>query len=408
MHHGLEITDAALSCAVSLSVRFMPNRRLPDKAIDILDEACSLKRLINESTANDVMHVNAILKGIKESEQEYLTETDAFLRQKAQTSEISLKLTEADIKKAISQRLGTDITAPIPTELASRLKENIYGQDESIDTVCASLAAGFSNLSNNTAPISSMMFCGASGVGKTLLAKNIAYELYGPNGLIYFDMSEYSQPHTVAKLIGSPPGYIGYREEGLLIKEARSKPNSVIVFDDVDKAHSDVMNLIGTILDRGIFVSPSGKSVDFRSSVIILCSSALPSKHAGFSSSQNDALPSAIPEEIRGRLGKTVLFKPLNDEAKIKTAQKHLNDLKNRMLNHNIDLSYDESVERQASEKYDSKGGVRGIISFIKNEIEALLIKEIFPANSPEGTKAVIYCRNGKILLSKTEKLHIM
>lgn len=407
-HHGLKITDPALSCAVSLSVRFMPNRRLPDKAIDILDEACSLKRLINENNASDSVQINAILKGIKESDEEYLYQTEEFLKAKAEKSTVSLELTEADIKKAVSQRLGTDITAPVPSELASRLKENIFGQDECIDTICSSLTTGFSNLSVNTSPICSIMLCGPSGVGKTLLARKLSYELYGENGLIYFDMSEYSQPHTVSKLIGSPPGYIGYREEGLLTKEVRSKPNSVVVFDDVDKAHPEVLSIIGTILERGIFVSPSGKSVDFRSSVVILCSALTTTKHVGFSLSENDLLNEVIPDEIRGRLEKAVFLKELNEEAKLKIATRQMNELVNRLKKNNIEVSYDFSICKASSEKYSQKNGARGIVNFIKNEVEAFIIKSAFPLDNNEYVKFSISFENGKVLLSKTEKMHIM
>lgn len=419
-HHGIIIDDSAVTAAVELSVRYLPSKRLPDKAIDLLDEAASAKRIEIERLAEDEKYVNGITMGLKRSADTELARTveDNIMShlESLDRDRCSPILLRSDIEKVLQKRRGS---VRLPSEndllgLENGLKSAVFGQKNAIKTVSMTLRAGILGINGSTSPIASMMFLGPSGVGKTALAAAIAEQFYGSrDAMIRLDMSEYSEKHSVSRLIGSPPGYVGYRDEGLLVKEVRSKPYSVVLFDEAEKADPDVFSLLLQILDHGFVTDAQGKRADFRSCVIILTSNIGASERssAGFTARNGDKsikhAKDFFSPELIGRLDCVVTFDPLDDETALQITEKRLSGLKDRLSQSGLSIEISPDVVPICA-KHGS-GGARDIFSFIKTEVEGSIIANL--PSSKDTSTLIISAENGKISIKSVTKnilSHIM
>ncbi len=404
-HHGILIDDSAITAAVELSVRYVPSKRLPDKAIDLIDEAASAKRIEVERRSENERYLNGIVKGLNEADTALSREVETNIRARLdemKRGEGTPTLTRSDIEKVLEKRRGS-VRLPSENdllELENGLKGAVFGQKNAIKTVSSALRAGILGINGNTAPIASMLFLGPSGVGKTALASAIAEQFYGTSdAIIRLDMSEYSEKHSVSRLIGSPPGYVGYRDEGLLIKEVRSKPYSVVLFDEAEKADPDVFSLLLQILDHGFITDAQGKRADFRGCVIILTSNVGSSEKgaAGFTAKGDDKLRKCAADffspELIGRLDCVVTFDRLDDETAHKIAEKRLCALRDRLADSGLSVEISPEVIAVAAKC--GSGGARDIYSFIKTEVEGAVIANL-PAEKTAAS-LVIFAENEKI-----------
>ncbi len=418
-HHGITIDDSAVTAAVELSVRYIPLKRLPDKAIDLLDEAASAKRIEIERRREDEKYLGGIVKGLENVNDELSREVEDSIRQRLErikSDENIPILTRSDIENVLKKRRGS---VRLPSEsdllgLENGLKDAVFGQKSAIKTVSSTLRAGILGINGSSSPLASMLFLGPSGVGKTALASAIAEQFYGnADAIIRLDMSEYSEKHSVSRLIGSPPGYVGYRDEGLLVKEARSKPYSVVLFDEAEKADPDVFSLLLQILDHGFVTDPQGKRADFRGCVIILTSNVGSSEKGavGFTKDDGDKLLKCAKDfftpELIGRLDCVVNFERLDSKTAHKIAEKRLRTLRERLSENGLYVDISDDVIAAAAKC--GSGGARDIYSFIKTEVEGAVIANL--PTEKEGTALTISAKNQKIsvkTVAKNALSHIM
>lgn len=418
-HHCLKIETEALDSALNLSVRYFPNRRLPDKAIDLLDDAASLKRIENERNQRSMSELSGIIKGIskqKSSINEHDSNDFTMLSNLEESCEKRLSgidcdspLMAKDVERALFLRTGINPTSPLRASfsLENELKKVIFGQNEAIAQVCRGVRAGLLGINSAERPLSSFLFLGQSGVGKTALAHELAKLLYGDSSFIRFDMSEYGEKHSLSTLIGSPPGYVGYGEEGLLIKEVRSRPYSVVLFDEAEKAHPDVFNILLQILDTGFVTDPLGKRADFRNSVIILTSNtgSGDAHRAGFTQYNengncSDGAKAFFKPELLGRLDGIVHFSSLDLKAYTCIAEHRLDALKDRLCHSGIKIEFEDGIgEHIAKKAQSSPYGARDVFSYIKTHIEEKLSFELSRSNDIQGLKIVFFEENGEIQL---------
>lgn len=416
-HHGISITDEAIDACIELSIRYLPSKKLPDKAIDILDEAAAAKRIELEKAADSESALSGIIKGL-EIKKEEAVEGDTDLIRALEES-LNARLSTLNEKKDLSPLKAVDIESvlkkrqghlclPTPYQLGDleeRLGSAIFGQEEAIAKISAAVRAGTLGINGSERPIASLLLLGPSGVGKTAACSALAECLYGnAQTLIRFDMSEYSEKHSVSKLIGSPPGYVGYRDEGLLIKEVRSKPYSVVLFDEAEKAHPDIFGLLLQILDRGSLSDAQGRQADFRGCTVILTSNLGNDgqKKAGFSLNTTkdgaaDAAKTFFRPELLGRMDAVIQFSPITKDAALEIAKNGLSALSKRLSQCGIRLKIDDVVlDAAANAALTSPFGARAIFSFIKSEIESRIILRISDKDAQNGI-SVISMENGKI-----------
>ncbi|MBO5212164.1 MAG: ATP-dependent Clp protease ATP-binding subunit [Clostridia bacterium] len=444
-HHCVKITDEAITAAVRLSKRYINDRFLPDKAIDLIDEACAQKRLgaFNKSpqAKNLENHLikltkekeDAILNGdfdlalqIRDSEAMTKMELKKLRQRNKCPQKYSLQITENDIAEALTSFTKIPIKRLAAKEkehlknLDKELEERVIGQKNAIRTVANSIKRGRTGLKNPHRPIGSFMFLGPTGVGKTHLAKQIANVVFGSeDSIIRFDMSEYSEKHSISKLIGAPPGYAGYEDGGLLTEAVRKRPYSVILFDEVEKAHSDLYNILLQILDDGILSDSKGKHVDFKNSIIILTSnigakSITAPKRLGFldesvsneneiiKSQIKDALRSEFSPEFLNRLDEIIIFEKLSQNDIEKICSLMLDEIKSLSKNVGIDLEIDESVIEYLSKKgFDSSFGARPLRRAILTSISDPLSDKLLDESIIPNDTVRIFSDGQKILFDK-------
>ena len=346
-HHGVIISDGAISAAVTLSKRFIPDRYLPDKAIDLIDEAAAAKKMESFVVPDEIKERErrrAELVALKEEAIKAQNfEEAARLRDQAmklerevlemrakwrkRTSDERIAITDDDIAKTVMKstdvpvgRIKSDERAALAS-FEKNIKRELIGQDEAVDICARAIRRGRAGFAGESRPVCSLLFVGGTGVGKTELAGLIAKELFGSREeIIRLDMSEYMERHSVSRLIGSPPGYVGYGEGGKLTEGIRRRPYSVVLFDEIEKAHPDVLNLLLQLLDDGILTDSEGRRADFRSAVVIMTSNVGSTERrnkSGFTSSTDDAdviypaLKETFRPEFLGRIDETVYFRPL-------------------------------------------------------------------------------------------------
>lgn len=399
-HHNIKISDEAIEASVKMSVRYINDRYLPDKAIDLIDQASSHLK-IAKGELNLLGLNNSMICEIGEP-----------------------VLTSQDIAETLSRRTGINLSQIDETEserlqkLESTLCQKVVGQQEACKAISNSIKRGRLGLKEQNSPIGSFLFLGPTGVGKTELAKTLSQILFGDeNSLIRFDMSEYMEKHSVSRLIGSPPGYIGSDDGGILTEEVKKKPYSVILFDEIEKADPEILNILLQVLDDGILTDSKGFKVSFKNTVIILTSNIgaeeLKNKSAigflEFSSNESDkqtkdrilgALKKALKPEFINRLDDIIIFKSLGHKEAEKITLIILEKLKKRLREKNIELVIsDEAVSYIAKKGYSTDYGARPIKRVIQKEIEdplsSLLLK------NPDVEKISCDFQNDQLILKE-------
>ena len=412
-YHKVQISDSLVYKAVTMSERFVTDRYLPDKAIDLLDEACTCANLRNPAISEyqlKLQEKNSLLERIdtlsEPTEENEEIDYELISNLKAETMKLDEVLPalaekakdnqviEADLAKVVSLWTGipaSKIEAGDIKKLASleeELKKHIVGQDEAISKLAAAVRRGRVQISPRKRP-QSFIFVGPTGVGKTELVKQLAHYLFdSPDSLIRLDMSEFMEKFSVSRIIGSPPGYVGYDDAGQLTEKVRRKPYSVVLFDEIEKAHKDVLNILLQIMDEGRITDAQGRTVNFENTIIVMTSNAGSTDTAslGFGMSENEinrdvtmkALERFLRPEFLGRVDEIITFNALTFDDFEKIARIMLDELKDGLKDKAIELVYDDSVPVYIARKtYGSKKNARGIRDCVRREVEDLLAELI-------------------------------
>ena len=431
--HGVKIPDDMCRLAVTLSERYITDRFLPDKAIDLIDEACSDVNLhsreieraaeIKKECADLDKERELLLSGTAgDGDFEKLAELRSRdLQLKNELSQIEAKgapeLTAENLAHIIE--LWTKIPASnIRADeyerlsgLAGRLKAHIIGQDEAVDTVCAAIKRSRAGLQSKRKPVS-FIFVGSTGIGKTELVKRLAADLFNaPESLIRLDMSEFMEKFSVSRIIGSPPGYVGYDEAGQLTEKIRRKPYSVILFDEIEKAHPDVMNILLQILDEGRITDAQGRTVNFENTVIVMTTNAGSDKRTGsvgFNMSADEqgrekavkALNDFLRPEFINRVDEIICFRHLTEENIRAIAGLMLGELRDAMAERGTELTWDESVTNYLGEKgYSATYGARNLQRLIQKDIEDAIAEEIIDRRKSAAKHIALTVKDGKIVV---------
>ena len=430
--HDVEISDEMCRMAVMLSERYITDRYLPDKAIDLLDESCSDVDLKNPDSARrlEIEKENADLD--KERELLLSQETDNFerlaqIRSRQMQIADELAVLKAKGRPALTTQnmariieLWTKIPAANITEdeferlgeLNRRLKSHIIGQDEAVDAVCAAIKRSRVGLQAKRKPCS-FIFVGSTGVGKTELVKQLAMDLFAaPESLIRLDMSEFMEKFSVSRIIGSPPGYVGYDEAGQLTEKIRRRPYSVVLFDEIEKAHPDVMNILLQILDDGRITDAQGRTVNFENTVIIMTTNASSDKRVsslGFDKSAADmgrdkalkALQEFLRPEFINRVDEIIYFRPLSEEVFRDIADLMLRELRTVMEERRITFTWDSSVIDYLVEKsYSIAYGARNLRRQIQKDIEDAIAAEIIDKHKGQVSSISVAAVDGSVVIA--------
>ena len=405
-HHRIRISDDAIDAAINLSVRYIGDRYLPDKAIDLLDEAAAGLQLKAQEQTDIESLRNQLENCIKTSRYERAAELRD--RIKKLRSEQSRTVTRSDICKTVSTLTGIPLstltggTAPALFRLRSQIKEQIIGQDRAVDTVCDTLIRVGTGLSDPSRPLASFLFCGTTGVGKTELCKVIATTLFGsPKSLIKLDMAEFMESHSVSKLIGAPPGYVGHDDGSVLCDRIRTRPYSIIVFDEIEKAHPEVLGVLLSILDEGVLTDSHGESASFKNAVIVLTSNlgtgvASRMLPLGFGKEDTDylkesitsALKNSLRPELLNRIDETVIFDRLSASAIRKIARLYLDKLSAHLSEKGIHITFDSSVADMVAQKGESaEYGARNIRRTVQKQVQNPLALRIAEGSIATGDR---------------------
>lgn len=446
-HHGVTISDDALEAATDYAIRYINDRFLPDKAIDLIDEAASRKKLgifagnktakkAEETRHNleealeaalaegDIEAAQALKKDLDKTDKK-IEKTKHNMREKEQEQ---MLVTEEDVADVVSVWTKIPVSKITQTESQRLLKleeilhKRVVGQNEAVETVAKAIRRGRVGLKDPKRPIGSFLFLGPTGVGKTELSKALAEAMFGnENAIIRVDMSEYMEKHSVSKMIGSPPGYVGFEEGGQLSEQVRKNPYSVILFDEIEKAHPDVFNVLLQVLDDGRITDSQGRTVDFKNTIIIMTSNAgaqriVDPKKLGFSNvenaeSEHKDMKNNVMEEIKrmfkpeflNRIDDIVVFRALSKEDVKGIAALMLKELKNRLAKQmDITLTYGDTVKNFIFEKgYDKKYGARPLKRAIQNNIEDSLAEEILSGKIQASDKVSMTVVDGKVVFTK-------
>lgn len=439
-HHHVEISDQALEAAVSLSVRYISDRFLPDKAIDLMDEACSRKRLGFGKKAKKTLPLELEIQALSDDletllEDGYIDEAAELLKKqrkleskldkmKQNKNAKSVVVDAEDIADVVS--VWTKIPVNKLTEQESkrleRLEEELHkrvvGQNEAVDAVAKAIKRSRVGLKDPKRPVGSFLFLGPTGVGKTELSKALAEAVFGSeDALIRVDMSEYMEKHSVSKLIGSPPGYVGFEEGGQLSEKVRSNPYSVILFDEIEKAHSDVFNILLQVLDDGHITDSQGRKVDFKNTIIIMTSNTgaqriIDPKKLGFVTASNadtehedmkknvmDEVKQNFKPEFLNRIDDIIVFRALTEDDVRNISNLLLKELKQRVASQmEIQLKFGDAVKKLIFEKgYDKKYGARPLKRAIQTNIEDELAEAVLKGEIKRGDTVQVTVRNDKV-----------
>lgn len=431
-YHKVQISDTLVHSAVTLSERFINDRFLPDKAIDLLDEACTCANLRNkniseyENKLNEKADLIIREQDLMEAEEpDY--EAIAKVKQDIMQCETRINqliplvenspVTEEDLARVIQLWTGIPAQKIVESDLRrladldKKLKAKVIGQDEAVDVVSKAVRRGRICVSPRRRP-ASFIFVGPTGVGKTELVKQLANELFDtPETLIRLDMSEFMEKHSVSRIIGSPPGYVGYDEAGQLTEKVRRKPYSVLLFDEIEKAHPDVMNILLQILDEGKITDAQGRTVSFENTVIVMTSNAGSSCSEGalgFGKTQGDvnkekalkALREFLRPEFLGRVDEIVVFNDLDEDAFKKIAVLMLDEFKEPLRDKGITFTYtDEAVAELAKESVGGTRGARDLRNNIRRKVEDKIAEKIIDNIDTPVTSITVDVENGDIVL---------
>ncbi|MEA5014703.1 MAG: ATP-dependent Clp protease ATP-binding subunit [Candidatus Limiplasma sp.] len=446
-HHKVEITDEALQAAVSLSDRYISDRFLPDKAIDLMDEAASRVRLRSFTAPPDVKEQEEQLKALENEKKEAIAHQDfekaASLRDEERKVRQAIAekrtaweqrknvshdvVTEEDIAQIVASWTGVPVKKLTEDEserllhLEELLHQRVIGQDEAISAVSRALRRARVGLQDPKRPIGSFVFLGPTGVGKTELCRALGEVMFDDeNAMIRIDMSEYMEKHSVSRLVGSPPGYVGHEEGGQLTQKVRNKPYSVVLFDEVEKAHPDVFNILLQILDDGRLTDSTGRTVNFKNTIIVMTSNAgahtiATSRSLGFGSSVEtirdyETMKERVLNEVKdifrpefiNRVDDLIVFHALEPDDIEKIAGLMLGSVAKRLKERSMTLVYDEDVVKLlATEGYDAKYGARPLRRTIQRTVEDALSEEIIAGRIALGDTVRLKAEDGKITFQK-------
>ena len=452
-HHHLTITDGALEAAVRLSRRYINDRFLPDKAIDLMDEAASQVRMAAESASPDLKDLEEKIAALHREKEEAVTAQDfekaAQLRdiEKDYQEQVEIErdkwrkqmstnrgsVTEDDIAKVVAGWTGIPVTRLTEDEsqrllqLEKVLHERVVGQDEAVAAVAKAIRRSRVGLKDPKRPIGSFLFLGPTGVGKTELCKTLAEAMFGDeNAMIRIDMSEYMEKHTVSRLVGSPPGYVGHEEGGQLTEKVRRKPYSVVLFDEIEKAHPDVWNILLQILEDGIVTDSQGRRVDFKNTIIVMTSNVgaknitAADTPLGFDGSGEAAkrteeerfarIKDAVMAELRqtfrpeflNRIDEIIVFHQLTEENIRSIARRMLDTIGSRMAAQGITLQADDdAVAALAKDGFDARYGARPLRRTLQNEVEDVVAEQMLDGQLKSGDTAHVRLKDDKVVIEK-------
>ena len=443
-HHKVKITDEALIAAVKMSSRYIGDRYLPDKAIDLIDEAASRVRLKAFTAPPDLKALENKLKALNEEMEAAVNAQDfeqaASIRDeknklakdlenerqiwKEKSNRSTGEVGEQEIAAIVSQWTGIPVVQITQEEserllhMEDELHRRIVGQDEAVSAVARAIRRGRAGLKDPKRPTGSFIFLGPTGVGKTELCKTLAASMFGDeNAMIRLDMSEYMEKHTVSRLVGSPPGYVGYDEGGQLTEKVRRRPYSVVLFDEIEKAHPDVFNMLLQILEDGILTDSQGRRVDFKNCIIIMTSNVgakliaqSGSGTLGFAAESNEtASEKKIREAVMGelknvfrpefinRVDDIIVFHRLNEDNINEIAKRMLDSLGKRLRELDIDVEFtDEAIKAIAKAGFDPVYGARPLRRAIQQQIEDKLSEEMLEGKLSAGKKYLCTHEDGK------------
>ena len=449
-HHGVTIPDPLLETAITMSTRYINDRFMPDKVIDVIDEASAIAKVEADKKGGGELKKLKIDLGSFEDKMETAAEkndykTAAEFKTKAEQTKEKIKelekqgikeedtpvVTEENLATAISLKTGIPVSKVHGNELEllanleQHLKKSVIGQDEAIASVAKAIRRGRSGINNLNRPIGSFLFMGPTGVGKTELARVIAREVFGgDNALIKIDMSEFGEKHNVSRLVGAPAGYVGYDDGGKLTESVRRRPYSVVLFDEIEKAHPDVFNMLLQILEDGILTDGQGNKIKFNNTIVILTSNlgandAYRDDTFGFAEKSHKktkkdlereyeesktyamrALKKAMRPELINRLDSILVFHPLTEQNVEKIFDNLIADLKHRLAAKNLGLSLDEKVKHFLIQKgFDPQNGARPLRRAIEDHLESLLSEAIIKGTLKKGDIAVVSVNKSELTL---------
>ena len=450
-HHKLTITDEALEAAVSLSRRYINDRFLPDKAIDLMDEAASQVRMSAESTSPDLKSLEEKINALHREKADAIAAQD--YEKAAQLRDLEQKYTQQvdierenwrkslstnrgsvgaeDIAKVVAGWTGIPVTRLTEDEsmrmlrLEETLHKRVVGQDEAVTAVAKAIRRSRVGLKDPKRPIGSFLFLGPTGVGKTELCKTLAETMFGDeNAMIRLDMSEYMEKHTVSRLVGSPPGYVGHEEGGQLTEKVRRKPYSVVLFDEIEKAHPDVWNILLQILEDGIVTDSQGRRVDFKNTIIVMTSNVGAKNitaaetplgfHSGDKSAEEDEtkryerirqavmddLKKTFRPEFLNRIDEIIVFRQLTQENIREIASRMLQVTGRRMAEQGITLDVDDdALTELARDGFDPQYGARPLRRSIQNLVEDAVAEQMLEGRLRSGGTAHVRLKDGKVVI---------
>ena len=445
-HHNLKISDEAIEAAVRLSKRYIPDRFLPDKAIDLVDEAASKMRISSDEPPKNLKNLEDNIKQIEVDKENAIRLQDferaSVLRDEERRAKeeyealFSLYTTqknmggvvrESDIRDVITEWTKIPVGELEKEEseklyaLEATLKKYIIGQDEAISTVCRAIRRSKTGLKDPYRPSGVFLFLGPTGVGKTELAKVLALSLFGDRGaMVRLDMSEYMEKHTVSRLIGSPPGYVGYGEAGQLSEKIKRRPYSLLLLDEIEKAHPDVLNILLQVMEDGFLTDAQGRKIDFRNTIIIMTSNVgakelasngrlgfydgkdTEAKNENTKRDAKNAMKTAFRPEFINRLDEVVVFNKLTRADVVEIAKIMLSELQKRTKELGIDIELSSAVCELIAEKgNESVYGARELRRTITAEIEDTLAYELISKRIVKGDKVTIEVENGRVVYRK-------
>lgn len=447
-HHRLTITDEALEAAVRMSDRYIQDRFLPDKAIDLIDEASSKVRLRSYAAPPDLKDLEAQLENVKKEKdaavqsQEFeaaanfrdqQTKIERQVKEaeenwKKEQGDSSQAVTPADIELVVAMITGIPLTKIAEDEsdrllnLESILHERVIGQDDAVTSISKAVRRARAGLKNPKRPIGSFIFLGPTGVGKTELARALSETMFGEeDAMIRVDMSEYMEKHSVSRLVGSPPGYVGYDDGGQLTEKVRRKPYSLVLFDEIEKAHPDVFNLLLQVLDDGRLTDSNGRTVDFRNTIIVMTSNVgarelQDQRFVGFGGPAADSyenvrstmmkeLKNSFRPEFINRVDDIIVFHKLEKEHLKEIVSLMINQLRERLADQNIHIEVTKkATERIAEEGYDPEYGARPLARSIQKNIEDTLSESLLSGDSFENKLVTVDYKKDKFIVDTKDR----
>ena len=430
-HHNVKIDDDVIDEIVNLSSRYINDRYMPDKAIDLLDEVFTVpeelkekEKLIQEITKekNEAINYQEFEKAARLRDKEIEAKNNLMMQQEQWRNnniKEKIRLTIDDVREVISNLTQIPLTKITQSEneklinLESDLRKKIVGQEEAIKSISQAIKRSRVGINDPNKPLCSFLFLGPTGVGKTEISKALAYNLFGDeNTIIKLDMSEYMEAHSVSKIIGSPPGYVGFEEEGMLTKKVRKKPYSIILLDEIEKAHPDVMNILLQILDEGILTDSTGRKINFKNTIIIMTSNIgahliTENRTLGFGEHNSNEdnrkvvmseLKKEFKPEFINRIDEIIVFNKLKEEDIIKIIDIMILELQERLKEKNIEIEITDEFKNYISKKeIDLNYGARQLKRKLQDIVENKIAEEIIEGKLQKGRKIIFGIKNDEI-----------